>query len=206
MLKYDSSVSSIEDVCIFNNQDSVKYIGTGLTIINKGKNNKIFIDENVVFNSMRILLESNDNVIKIGSNTRLSGSVIMKLTDKNSLVIGDHTTIGGASFICGEGTKIEIGEDCMIAWDIEFRSTDSHAIFDLTTNHRINIAADIKIGKHVWIGAHTHILKGVDIADGSVISLGSVVVKSFSESNIVIAGIPAKKVREGVFWKRPLLG
>ncbi len=37
--------------------------------------------------------------------------------------------------------------------------------------------AGIRIGNHVWIGAHTLILAGVTIGDGTVIGAGSLVAK-----------------------------
>lgn len=51
------------------------------------------------------------------------------------------------------------------------------------------------IGNNVTIGAGAKIIGGVTIADDIKIAAGSVVVHSFTEKGITIAGIPAKKVK-----------
>lgn len=52
-----------------------------------------------------------------------------------------------------------------------------------------------QIGDNVDIGVGAIIIGDVKIADGITIGAGSVVTKSFTEPNIIIAGIPAKKIR-----------
>lgn len=51
------------------------------------------------------------------------------------------------------------------------------------------------IGKNVWIGESVVILSNVTIGDNCIIGANSVVTKSFPE-NSVIAGVPAKLIRE----------
>lgn len=49
----------------------------------------------------------------------------------------------------------------------------------------------------MWIGANSLILGGVNITGNNVvIAAGSVVTKSFSESNVVLAGCPAKIIKQ----------
>ncbi len=50
------------------------------------------------------------------------------------------------------------------------------------------------IGRDCWIGAHTIILCGVSIGDGSIIAAGSVVTKDV-EPYCIYGGVPAKKIR-----------
>lgn len=49
----------------------------------------------------------------------------------------------------------------------------------------------ITVGDNCFIGAHARIMYGVKIADNVIIAAGSIVSKSISESNVVVAGIPA---------------
>lgn len=179
---------------------------TNSEIVITGNNNKIVIGKGAALVNVRMQLLSHGNVVEIGGNCIITASVIMKLVDHNSLVIGAGTTIGGCNFICGEGTAISVGRDCMLAWNLEVRTTDSHAIVDVATGRRINPAADIVIEDHVWIGAHATILKGAHIGRDSVVSIRSVVTGKFHESGLVIGGAPARKLRSGINWRRPLLG
>ena len=44
------------------------------------------------------------------------------------------------------------------------------------------------------------IAKGAKVNDGSVVGFGSIVNKKFEEKNILIAGAPAKKMKENIDW------
>ncbi len=52
------------------------------------------------------------------------------------------------------------------------------------------------IGNNAYIGPGAKIFGPIYIADGIAIGANSVVNKSFNESNITIAGIPAKKISD----------
>lgn len=195
------------DACVeYADKASIKFRGNDLKLNISGTGNRIFVGRNVFFNGLTVNINSNHNHIHIGDGCHLAGTIIMKIVDGNRIVFGNGTTIGGASIICGEGRSVTCGEDCMLAWGIEIRTTDSHALFDLDTNARLNDAADIVIGDHVWISAHSIILKGSEIGSGSVVALRSLVSGKFPEKNAVIAGLPAKIIKHGVRWERPLLG
>mgnify|MGYP003600168798 CR=1 FL=1 len=195
---------NVDDI-FFLEYESVITGKGGLSIHNSGTDNKLEIGRNVVFDNFNIRLSCNTKIV-IGDNCRLTGTVIMKITDNNTLIIGNNTTVGGANFICGEGSSIVIGNDCMIAWGIEFRTTDSHGIFDLDSKERVNIARDIVLDDLVWVGAHSTVIKGARIARGSVIAIKSVVSSSFDKENIIVGGIPAKIIKENIYWERKLLG
>lgn len=52
------------------------------------------------------------------------------------------------------------------------------------------------IGDRVFIGSGARIIGNIKIANDVVIGAGSVVVKSFEESGVTIAGVPAKKISD----------
>ena len=58
----------------------------------------------------------------------------------------------------------------------------------------------ITIGENVWIGCRALILKGVTIGDGAVVAAGAVVTKDVP-ANCVVAGNPAKIIKENVVWQ-----
>lgn len=77
-----------------------------------------------------------------------------------------------------------------------------HQVVFATLNHMLDpadrasmTASPITIGKNVWIGSHATVLAGVKVGDNSVVAAGAVVTKSVPP-NVVVAGVPAKIVRE----------
>jgi acetyltransferase-like isoleucine patch superfamily enzyme len=71
-------------------------------------------------------------------------------------------------------------------------------LIDVATGERVNEAGSSHIGEHVWIGLGVIVNKGASIADDNVVAASSFVNCSFQDSQTVIAGTPAKVVREGV--------
>jgi galactoside O-acetyltransferase len=94
------------------------------------------------------------------------------------------------------GGQILIDEDCLIGPGVVFR-TANHNYHDRNTLIRLqgHSSADIIVEKDVWIGANAVILPGVTIGRGSVVGAGAVVTRNV-ESYSVVAGVPAKKIKE----------
>ena len=88
--------------------------------------------------------------------------------------------------------KISIGKGTYIAPNVGL----------ITANHdfnNLNIwseAKPITIGEKCWIGMNTVVLPGVILGNHTIVGAGSVVTKSFSEGNCIIAGNPAKLIRK----------
>ena len=58
----------------------------------------------------------------------------------------------------------------------------------------------VRIGDHVWIGASAVILKGVTIGENSVVAASAVVTEDVPP-HMLVAGIPAKPIREIAGWE-----
>ncbi|GAB1448446.1 acyltransferase [Bacteroidota bacterium] len=170
----------------------------------QGDNNCIEIHASCFLNGLTFYIRGNSNKVVLGKGVRFNNSGHIWVEDNHCVAtIGDNTTIEDAHLAVTESnSKIEIGRDCMFAYDIDLRTGDSHSIIDKTTRERINPAQNISIGNHVWVASHVSILKGVQIADNSVVASRAVVTKSFSESNILMGGMPARILKENIDWKR----
>lgn len=168
----------------------------------KGDNNYIEILHGTILSDIKIFIRGNNHKFKIGVNSYYKGGSVW-FEDHHCLIeIGQNTTIESAHLAVTEPYKsISIGEDCMFSGEIEFRTGDSHSIINNTTKKRINMAQNIKVGDHVWIGARSIILKGVTIGNNSIVGTNSIVTKSIP-SHSVAAGIPAKVIRSDVDWVR----
>lgn len=53
----------------------------------------------------------------------------------------------------------------------------------------------VRIGRDCWIGGHATINPGVTLGDRVVVASGAVVTRSFPD-NVLVAGVPARVVRE----------
>lgn len=58
----------------------------------------------------------------------------------------------------------------------------------------VNVSENVEGGNSLYLGTGSKLMIGVSIKDGTIVGANAVVTKSFDEENIVIAGIPAKKI------------
>lgn len=167
----------------------------------KGKNNVIQIAPENRLNNCLLHISGNNCEINIAEHCILSHLELWIEDDGCKISIGYRTTSEGGHIAATEGKYISIGEDCMFSHGIEIRNGDSHSIFDNISKQRTNPAQPIIIGDHVWLGADVKILKGVTIESRAIIATGAIVT-NFVKGNSIYAGIPAKKVKENIYWER----
>ncbi|CAA6696217.1 MULTISPECIES: acyltransferase [unclassified Lentimonas] len=113
------------------------------------------------------------------------------------LLLGDNFLLGPeCDLICY--SKISFGECASLSWRVQLCDNDFHPIDDLEGNQINELTKPIRIGKHVWLGNHVKVGKGVQIDDYNIIAFSSVVTRSIKGSNQIFGGFPAKLIREGV--------
>ena len=166
-----------------------------------GNNNILYIGKNSLLRDSNIFIKGNNNIIYIGDDCVVNKTSIILDNEGAEIRIGNQTSIAKAQIVSLEPYKIEIGDDCMLSYDIEIRNTDSHKIYDKNTNQRINEGNSVNIGNHVWLGMRVIILKGVTIEDNSIVAGGSIVTKDV-KSNTIVSGSPAKQIKENIYWTR----
>ena len=175
-----------------------------------GENNSVEIDKTAYLRKVKINVYGNNNKIIIGEWTYIHNSTITigfpECPINNCLVkIGNFTSSNSMSIQLGESqSEVIIGEKCMISFNVEITCTDTHSILDLNGN-LLNKGEKIEIGNNVWLCKNITILKNTKILDNSVVAQGSIVTRKFEKGNVIIAGNPAKIVKEGIIWdsKRP---
>lgn len=166
-----------------------------------GKGNSVRIPRNTRCDDLRIIFKGNNNVVRIGEGCELKNTNMLYIQDDgNELIINDYVIFDqDVSIVLGEGTRCEIGSECIFAKGVRIRTCDQHFIYD-SENNRINTSKAIYIGKHVWCGASAIIMKGVSIGNGSVIGMDAMVTKDIPD-NCIAVGKPAKVIRDNVYWK-----
>lgn len=113
------------------------------------------------------------------------------------LTLGSGYINAGTQIRCME--HIQIGSQCAIGRNVLIMDLDAHEI-TYSNGEKNKFTAPVIIGKHVWIGAGATILKGVTIGDNAIIGAGSVVTKDV-KPNCIVAGNPAKVIRENAQWR-----
>ncbi|MDO4690979.1 MAG: acyltransferase [Fusobacterium sp.] len=166
-----------------------------------GDNNYLYIGKNSIVRNTNIIIRGNNNELYIRDNCTIENSQIIFDNENSKILIGKNVSIAKALIVSLEPFKISIGDNCMISYEVEIRNTDSHMIYDINTNKRINEGAEVIIENSVWIGAHSVILKGVKINSNSIIAAGSIVSKNVN-SNTIVAGNPAKEIKNNIYWTR----
>lgn len=118
---------------------------------------------------------------------------------KNSLVsfasniyAGIETSPGymPGCYIQGMG-KIYIGDYTQIASNVGIVSANHDPL-----DSRKFLLKEVRIGKYCWLAMGSLIMPGVELGDYTIVGAGSVVTKSFPEGYCIIAGNPAKKIRD----------
>ena len=165
------------------------------------KNNTIIFGTMSQLIRCKIQIFGNNNRVLIGDNCFLHLGDFWIEDAGNCINIGNGTSICGSTHLAAtEGTNILIGRDCMFSGEIAVRTGDSHSIIEAGSNIRINHASDVTIGDHVWIGSRAILLKGSSVPDNSVVATGAIVTKKHDGANVILAGSPAKVVRENIDW------
>jgi acetyltransferase-like isoleucine patch superfamily enzyme len=164
-----------------------------------GANQTLIIEPGARLWEVTLRLIGEGNTCRIGAHTRLRGGHFL-LEDKGSrLEIGTGTTMFTPMVVVSEGGSVRIGDDCLVAYGLDLRNSDGHSVLDAATRQRVNPPADSAIGNHVWLGNNCQVLKGVNIGDHSIAAARSVITKNVPPHTLV-AGVPARPIREGVDW------
>jgi len=110
----------------------------------------------------------------------------------------------GDKIILNEGSRVtcchsvRFGNGSGLSWDVSLLDTDLHPI-------RLGGAwkaqdAPVVVGDHVMVGTRALVLKGVTLGNGSIVAAGAVVTSDVPP-RCLVAGNPARVVREGVDWR-----
>lgn len=165
-----------------------------------GNNNNICIGEMSYLQNTSIVIYGNNNEVILKEKNYVNNGDFYLEDDNNQLKIGYRTTLAGNTHLAlTEGKKITIGEKCLFSSNIVFRTGDSHSILDIN-GKRINYGQDINVENHVWITQNVTVLKGAAIPTDSVVATGSIVTRKFEKGNVLLAGNPAKIIKENINW------
>lgn len=110
---------------------------------------------------------------------------------------GKNITIGRRVFINAgchfqDHGGVTLGDGCLIGHNVVF-ATLNHGT--APEDRGAMYPAPIRLGKNVWVGSNSTILRGVTVGDNAIIAAGSVVTKDVA-ANTVVGGVPARHIRD----------
>jgi acetyltransferase-like isoleucine patch superfamily enzyme len=143
---------------------------------------------------VQIVRLTDESTVRLGSDVLLAHDVQLHLRDRGAVIeVGDGTFVNHRTELVAH-ERVRLGRDCLLAWDVLVLDSDSHSVDGAPRS------APVTIGDRVWIGCRATVLKGVTIGDGAVVAACSVVTGDVP-AGALVAGTPARVVREGVTWQ-----
>jgi len=151
--------------------------------------------------------------IEVGDQTMIAEQVTLcagmmpghDLGDEPVLRVGGRCVIGRGSHIVAHHS-IVIGDDVFTGPYVYITDQNhSYADPDTPIGRQWPVNAAVSIGAGTWLGAGAVILPGTSIGQNVVVAAGSVV-RGTVPDRCVVAGVPARIVREyvlGAGWSRP---
>tara|TARA_B110000211_G_C14093313_1_gene560843 strand:- start:10558 stop:11160 length:603 start_codon:yes stop_codon:yes gene_type:complete len=150
-------------------------------------------DKNSLFIGDGTLINSSNDYYHVAMYSKCK---LVANTPDAKIIIGKNSRIHGSCLSAKQ--LITIGDNVLIAGNCNIFDSNGHEVSLKQPMNRIfttGKSQPIKVGDGVWIGANVIVTPGVTIGDGCVVAAGSVVTKSFPE-NVLLAGNPARKIRE----------
>lgn len=161
---------------------------------------KFFLKGNLILNHPKFGNNGRTSILRMDKNSYLESNGFAFFYGADIVLFKNSKLILGKSYINCDckircHSLISIGDNCAISHDVTIMDSDAHELSGS------NKKSEVRIGNNVWIGSRVTILKGVNIGDGSVVAAGSLLTKDVPPG-VLVAGIPAKIIRENVIWKK----
>jgi len=120
---------------------------------------------------------------------------IQTFTNAACIQIGNDVGMSGVVISCTE--RIKIGNGVLLGANVRIFDSDFHPVNSQSRRYdRNNVCrAGIYIGDNCWIGAGSIILPGTHLKENVVVAANAVVKGEFGP-NCIIAGVPAKTIKE----------
>ncbi len=134
-----------------------------------------------------------DGELSIGDDVVIKDRVHIGAS-RARIQIGSNCFVGNNVWIGGTG-DIAIGENCMLGSNtVVISSNHDFSVISVPYHLGKEIAAPIRIGSDVWVGANCVILPGVTVGDGAVVGAGAIVTRDIPSGTLAV-GNPATAAR-----------
>lgn len=154
-------------------------------------------------------LEQQKSVIFVANGGKIVFNGAASILAGTSMLINGGTLSIGHKFVCNDNCylfcrdrNITIGDYTIFGWNVVLNTFNGHPV--KIGGEKKEIKGDIKIGNHVWLCSYCHVGKNVTIADGCIVSQNALVTSDQLIPNSLIAGSPARMIKENVEWELEL--
>lgn len=187
---------------VFRKNKNKFLLPTSNALIQFQKGSKLILNGNFILGTPqmkgsniegRLLIQENGTLVIGAEGFEQFAGMYIRVMPKGELEINGLVANEGCSITAGK--KIHIGSGSLFARDVTLRSDDVHYI----NEDDYEPSKPITIENHVWIGQGATILKGVTIGHDSIVAAKSLVVKDVP-CNSLVAGVPAKVIKQNVNW------
>ncbi|MEP9384124.1 hypothetical protein [Nocardioides sp. KR10-350] len=181
---FDLPERLVELLCTYPFGDALLVVGTGLE-------------------SLTCLLVGGDGAtIYVGPDSALAAGEIYCGAGSAVVLAGGVVATARAVVDARNGGSVVAEHDQLWAANVYVATDDMHRLEDAATGQRINpYGAHIRLGRHVWLGRDAIVTGHVEIGDGAVVGMRSLVRGQKVAPGTAVAGTPARVIREGVVWR-----
>lgn len=168
-------------------------------------NDPIFKEvDQIVDRNDQLLAEYNASTLPYPEKTALLEKIFAKKIDSSTKIhgpfntdFGRHTFLGKDVFINRNCFFVDLGgiyidDGALIAPNVNLISVNH---FEDPEHRKDVMLKSVHIKEKAWIGAGAIILPGVTVGKGAIVGAGSIVTKDVPD-NVIVAGNPAKKIRD----------
>lgn len=135
-----------------------------------------------------------------GFSTEIKHGALVLASDRAYVKVGRRISIGhGLQLIVTHGTGFCCGDDSVLSYNVDIRGNQGHTIMDLKRHQVQKEKKDVILGQHVWVGFDVAMLPGTRLKRNCIVGAKSLTNKTYS-ANCVIAGSPAREVKEKINW------
>ena len=172
------------------NRSNIKMAKTATIMMAENSSFEINRQDYIKTNERSTLYLGDNATLKINGRFTMHGHSSIMVHNDATLEIGTNTYLNGGIIECSH--HIQIGNDCAIADGVRIMDKSWHALDEVND--------EIIIGNKVWLATNALIMPGVKIDDGAIVAAGAVVTKDIP-ARCMVAGVPAKVIKENVDWK-----
>lgn len=136
--------------------------------------------------------------LKCNGKAFMAQGIVLKLSNSAHVELGDRFSANYSCIISIEG-KLVCNNNTRLGWEVTVIDSDGHVVKNLAHENIVNNCRPVQLGEDVWLGAKSTIMKGVSLANNTIVPYGSIITKSNDRENCIFGGSPNRILKENVY-------